>query len=326
MNSTDDTSDGITDYYTVCSLSAVFALIAVTLSCMILILVRRTKPRLHTVRHLLMCNTCIASSLYCIIQAINYTFLIFLPWETSDTGCRWRGFLSYMTLCGVTYSFLIQAISRLFICIFAVKYRWLTTFKVHYTLICTQWFFSIFFSLPSIITKDIYFRPNALCWVPLNNKIHVSYTYIAYYILPALCIFIIYIFIYYRFKKMTNNAEILIGTVNNDKRNLELLRNIVILLFIYLVGGVPTVLFLLTSYKILYLIGIVTISLTVAIEKLCTILLDRELRQTTRNLLIRGMRVIPIDNVQIARRHENLTHLRRTVIQTLPNNKNILTE
>jgi hypothetical protein len=115
MNSTLTAISSITDYYIICSLSGAFALVAVAISTMILILVWRTKPTLHTVRHLLTCNTCIASIFYCIIQATNYGFLIFYPEDTSDISCRWRGYFAYISLCGVDYSFLIQAISFLFV-------------------------------------------------------------------------------------------------------------------------------------------------------------------------------------------------------------------
>ncbi len=293
------------------------------MSIFLLILVRRTKPRLHTMRHLLVCNTCIASILYCIIQLINYTFLIFLPEETSDIGCRWRGYFSYLTICAVAYSFLIQAISRLFISIFSRKDRWLTSLKVHCILITIQWFVSISLPLPAIITKDIYFRPNSLCWVPLKSRIHVCYTYITYYIIPTLIVCVIYLLIYYRVKKMRSLTQMSIGTINNEKRNLKLLGNILILLGIYLMGGTPSLLFVLTSNKILYLIGIVTISLTVAIEKLCTILLDRELRKVIRKLLTRRTRITPRNNTYIARHQENLTPIRRTAVQSLQLNKTI---
>nr|ACD88964.1 7 transmembrane receptor 2 [Adineta vaga] len=312
MSTTESTPNYIKDYYIVCSISGFFALIAVFLSCMILVVTWRTKPRLHTVRHVLMCNTCIASICYCIVQIINYYYLIFLPDRTDDVGCRWRGYFSYVTISAVTYSFFIQAVSRLFIAIFSTKYKWLTTFKVHFILIGIQWPIAIIFPLPAIITVDIYFRPRALCWVPLRSLLHVIYTFVMYYIAPTLLICIIYLYIFFRVKKIANRSEMLIGTRNNEKRNLELLRNILILLFIYLAGGIPTFLFIVTSNRILYLIGIVTISLTVAIEKLCTIILDRELRQVIRRFFCRDSQIVPMRNTYVVEQIENYPRFQRT--------------
>ncbi|CAF0779765.1 unnamed protein product [Adineta ricciae] len=281
------------DYYIVCSLAGAISLIAVFISIFVPILAYRTKPRLHTVRHLLICNTCVASILYCIVQTINYAFLIFLQSETSDVGCRWRGYFAYLSIAAVAYSYLIQAISRFFISILSGQYRWLTTFKTHYTLILLQWVTIIVIPLPSILTNDIYYRPSSLCWVPLKKLIHVIYTYFAYYILPTLTICILYIMIFYRVKQGTKRAALLIKNNHHEKRDLELLRNIMVLLGIYLLGGLPSVLFVITANEWIYLISIVSMSLTVAIEKISMIMLDRDIRQVTKNLMCRRTRVMP---------------------------------
>ena len=147
MSSTNETTPiSIKIYYVICSFSVAFAVTAVTISITILALTWKVKRRLHTVRHLLTCNTCVASIFYCCVQTIHYVFLIFLPNETSDIGCRCRGYLSYITICGVAYSFLIQGISRLFIFLFSIKYPRLTTLKTHYLMIVIQWLLAVLFS------------------------------------------------------------------------------------------------------------------------------------------------------------------------------------
>ncbi|CAF3352289.1 unnamed protein product [Rotaria sp. Silwood1] len=319
MNSTERTPNYIHGYSIVCSISAVFSLSAVIISITLLILVRRTKPRLHTIRHLLMCNTCVASILYCIIQTNNFIFLFFLPSVTSDISCQWRAYFAYLTISAIAYSYLIQAISRLFISTFSTKYQQLITFKTHYILIIIQWFTVIIIPLPAVITKDIYYRANQLCWVPMTNIVHTSYSYIAYYAIPALSICIIYIFIYYQVKQAKKGARPLLRLIHGEKRDLQLLRNILILLSIYLMGGIPFLLFVLSSNRILYLMGLVTMSLAVAVEKLCTIILDQELRQVIRKLFIRKMRITPFDNMHTTTRHqENQTQIRRAIVQPLP--------
>ncbi|CAF0760313.1 unnamed protein product [Adineta ricciae] len=276
----------ISDYYIACSLSSVISLIGVFVSISVSILVYRTKPRLHTVRHLLICNTCVASILYCIVQTINYIFLIFLRTETSDVGCRWRGYFAYLTIAAVTYSYLIQAISRFFISVLSSQYRWLTTFKTHYILIFLQWLTIVIIPLPSILTNDIYYRPTSLCWVPLKRFIHVIYSYSAYYIVPTSSVCIVYIFIFYRVKKFSHRPCAFARPTNKEKRDLELLRNITALLFIYLLGGIPSILFAITASKPIYLLSLVTMSLSVAIEKVSMIMLDRDIRQAIMKLLL----------------------------------------
>lgn len=281
------------DYLIVCSFSGFFAIIAVLFSLIILILTWRSKPRLHTVRHLLICNTSIASMLYCLIQSMNYVYLIFLPGLTSDLACRWRGYFSYVAICGMIYSYLAQSISRLLISLFSHTHPWTTSYRTHYCLIALQWFVVILVPLPAIVTTDIVFRPGALCWVPLKNTLHVSYTYIAYYSIPALLICLIYLWIYRRVRQTTTGAVVRVRASHNANRDLEVLRNILILLSIYLAGGIPTLIFLISTNRIFYLIGIVFISLAVAIEKVVTILLDRDLRHVVWNLCSRRVKVTP---------------------------------
>jgi len=293
MNSTPAASDSIQIYYVVGSLSIGFALIAIFISCVIFTLVWRTKPRLHTLKHLLICNTCLASIVYCIVQSNNYIFIIFLPWETSDWSCRWRGYFSYMTISAVIYSYLVQAISRFFFSVLSTKYRILTTFKAHITLTLAHWFIVLLLPLPSIVTKDIVFVPFALCWVTMEHTTHIVYTAFVYYLLPIICIIIIYTHIYYRVKRTKKSGNTAASSQNAQKRNLEVLRNILLLLGIYILGAIPTLLFMLTSIRLLYYVGIVSVSLTVAVEKVCTIVLDRDIRQIVWTLISRMKPIVP---------------------------------
>ena len=305
MNSTFSTSP-LTDnvsYYIVCSMSAGFGLIAIILCFVIIILIRHTKPRLHTIRHLLVCNTCVASIFYCLMQSLNYAFLIFLPWETSDIACRWRGYFAYMSISASIYSYLVQAVSRLFYSISATKYQTLITFKAHYILIGVHWTIIIILPLPSIITTDIYFRPGLLCWVPFKYTLHIIYTVCAYYLTSVVFISIIYIYIYLRVKKARKHAVTILKAIH-DKRDLEVLRNIVILLGTYIAGGIPTIIFLVSGLEIFYLLGIVTFTFTVALEKIFTILLDRDLRLTVRDLIFTKNRVVPFQVMAATARYD----------------------
>ena len=137
MNSTSGPS-AITDriqYYIICSLSSFFAVVGILISILIMVTIIHTKPRLQTVRHMLILYTCIASIFYCFVQTINYIILIFFPNITDDMACRWRGYFGYMSVCAVTYSYFFQTISRLFFSVFSAKYKWLKTFTAHYILI-----------------------------------------------------------------------------------------------------------------------------------------------------------------------------------------------
>ncbi|CAF1260033.1 unnamed protein product [Adineta ricciae] len=283
--------NNVEDYRIVALISLIFVIIAVTISTFILILVWITKPRLHTINHLLMCNTAFATIFYCVTMKINFAYVLFGQWNISDVSCRFRAYFAYSGVAAVIYSYLIQAISRFFFSVLSAKYRRLTSFKTHYILIVCQWIVVFLLTSPSVLTNDIHFVPNVFCWVPLEHMIHIAYTVFAYYISPIMPVVIIYVYIYVQVRKTRVNATA--TSQNSQKRDLDLLRRVVILLGIYLTGGIPTLLFMLTSVRLIYMINLVSPSVCVCIEKLCTILLDREIYQVIRAKIAQAAPVTP---------------------------------
>lgn len=283
------------EYFLVCLLSTIISAITILISTLILIFIWRAKPFLHTVRHLLMCNACMASIIYCITQIMSYTCLIFIEWNMTDVGCRLLAYFSYVGICAVVYSYLIQTISRIFISLLASKYRSLTTVKAHCILIGMKWLTIIIMPLPTLFSTDIKYQARVLCWVPMENIIHVIYVFLAYYILPTISSLLIYAFIYYRLKKMIRDSGTLMRTTNSKKRDLEVLRNILILLCIYLLGGFPSVLFFITNIQTIYLMSLVFISFAVGVEKIFMCLLDRDMRQIIEKSLKWNNRVAPVE-------------------------------
>jgi hypothetical protein len=104
----------------------------------------------------------------------------------------------------------------------------------------------------------------------------------------------IYIFIYIRIRYNTKNSVLQAGR-RNQNRDLQVLRNIMILFGIYILGGAPTTLYMVINIQILYSIGIVTLSGAVTIEKLTILIIDREIRNTCKRFFWhRTNRVTPI--------------------------------
>ena len=281
MNSTaSDAFESRTNNRIMIPLSMAGALIAVAIACLILALVIFIK-RLHTMTHLMICNASMASIYYCVVQCVNYVFLTLITWHDDDQSCRWRGYFGYMTVIAVIYSYLAQAISRFFLAVLANRYRWATSAKTHVSLIVLQWIVVVLLPMPALLTEDIYHRPHALCWVPKENTAHVLYTLLAYYLLPAIFIVVIYVAIYCRVKRRTNSVCIR-RPPGRATRDLEVLYNIMILFAIYIVGAIPIILYLFTGVILFYEIGIIFVSFTVAVEKLATIMLDRHMRNLIR--------------------------------------------
>ena len=287
----------------VCCISAFFSLFVFIAGAFIMIIVFRTKPRLRTCRHLLMCNSSAALMFYSAIQNINYSFLIFLQSDTSDISCRCRGYLTYMSIVGVSYSYFIQSISRLFFTSLSAKHAALITFRTHFILIGLNWFAAIVIPLSVVVTDDIRFTPGSLCWIRSESSIHSGVTVIADYIVPLGLVMIIYAHIYYQVKKRRRNVRSNMITTNNERLELELLRNIAVLVAIFLLSGTPTVIYILTAIELFFFSAIVIISFCAVVVQICTIALDRDFRQVVQEMLRTKTRVQPFTITEQSRRN-----------------------
>ncbi|CAF1317199.1 unnamed protein product [Adineta ricciae] len=283
-----------TNYTIIAPISILFSTLAIVISCFVLLLVSSTK-QLYTVRHLLTCNTCLASIFYCIVQCNNYIYLLFIQWNTSNESCRWRGYFGYVSMAAVIYSYLLQSIARLFVTFYSMKYRWIISFKIHVPLIFIGWIIVFIVPLPAVITKDISFRVGFLCWVPRQFLLHAIYTVIMYYLIPILIIIFIYVLIYIRVHSFVANNAIVQDQRGRSNRELEVLRKIVILFSIYILGPLPLILYMLTNVELFYSIGIVSISFAVMVEKLVSLLIDRDIRNAAMRFFgYRTNQVLPI--------------------------------
>jgi len=109
--------------------------------------------------------------------------------------------------------------------------------------------------------------------------------------------------------------------LNHHKHDLEVLRNVVILISVYLSSGLLTVVADSTSSKLPYLLSLVTQIFAVLIKNLCTFVLDRELCQVIKIILCRTTtRVMPFNNVCPVRRIQQNP---RAIMQT--NNQHLRT-
>lgn len=291
--STDATPRSLQNYKIIAPISVFFALTAVITALFIIMVVLRTR-HLHSINHFLMCNTSVASIMYCIVQCNNYAYLLFVTWDATDQSCRWRGYFGYLAMVACVYTYLLQVISRFIFIVLSTKYRRLISFRSHSYFVVAGWILIVVLPLPALVTSDIFYREGFLCWVPKRAIVHTVYIAIVYYVAPTVLIFGIYVMIYVRIYHSGNN----IWARQNAKRKLrdfEIFRNIMISFSIYFLGGMPYVLFLLTNIEFFYSMGVISVTLAVAVEKLLSIYLDREIRVVLRNAICRRKtQVVPL--------------------------------
>ncbi|CAF1101806.1 unnamed protein product [Adineta steineri] len=280
-SSTSEIANYRTDYSIIGPASMIFAVIAIIITSIILIIVLLTK-QFHTVTRLLTCNTCLASLLYCIVQCVNYSYLLVITWDKSDQSCRWRGYFGYMSMIAFLYSYVLQVISRLFFIILYTKYRWLITLRTHLYLIVIGWIIILVVPSPAILTHDIFFREGELCWVTKTYKLHTYYIIVAYYVIPIVLIIVINLFIYIPVYYSGKNTTIQRSIKRND-RDFIIFRNIMISFSVYFLGGVPIIIYMFTDIEFFYSVGVISVTFAVIMEKLVLIYLDREIRNMLKH-------------------------------------------
>ncbi len=238
--------------------------------------------------NLLVCNTCLDTILYIIIAIMNIS-LFYFEIYMSDWWCRIQAYLYYTTLNFVAYSYFIQALSRLFFTLF-YKHRFLLNYRSHIILIICQTFISFVLPLPSIISNHIIFRPRKLCVIPKEYTLHVVYFLASTFgILFVLCI-IIYTIIY---RQVTRSALAIRQVSHATRRDIELIRNILIMFMIYSSAGIPCIIYIVMSNvnngktvsSVFYMFVAIASPISTLIEKIAVIFLNTEIKKALKNVL-----------------------------------------
>lgn len=263
----------------------VMVIVVLALSHLILLLVLFNKT-LHSPANLLIGNTSLAMIFFFIVttikMAIFYTELII-----TDQSCRILAYLVYGFLQMVSYSYVIQALSRLFFVIFH-QHKHLLHYTFHFILIICQILFSFLTVLPTLVTKDVVFRPGWMCYVPSTSVGHVYAIFLTSYMIPLCSNIIIYAIIYCR---VTKSSAVLRQSSHEAKRDLRLLRNILILFLFFLSAGIPWIIYSIIGYTTkssslaLYLMPVLATTFAAILEKICLIFLNHDIRRALNKLL-----------------------------------------
>ncbi|CAF1537920.1 unnamed protein product [Adineta ricciae] len=287
------------EFRTAALLSSIFGIICIAIDLFIFILVYRTKPRLHTVNHLLICNTSFGSMYLSIIYIINYIHAIYIYWDTSDFTCRLRSYFTYVSIGGMMQSYTTQAISRFFFSILSTKYRWLTTFRTHYIMILIQWLTVLILALPVLIFDTARYYPGILCLLINGYEAIDAYFQIINLLVPFLVVIFIYICIIIRVRQIKRNvrATTSANLLHNSRNDLKILRNILIFIGMVIVGVSPTAILWFVSSGSLYHISLVCTMFSVTLTAVFNILLDREIRETIQNMYRRRTMFITTNQV-----------------------------
>ncbi len=222
---------------------------------MIIIISIRIHPLKSNVSILLTLNTYFNLLLVCSIMLVTYSYNLRGNLDSSISfGGRWcqiRTYFAYVSFCALYYSFVLQAVFRLFRIIF-YKRKILQSFGIFLIGIILQWIVSFLCILPNLLLDDFQYLPwDYNCWIAFQNIRGLIMVTVFIYNNPLTIIFTIYIQIIRYTRRSTHIREI---RQHANKRDLIILKRIVILVFIIVGIGLPTVavvlIYIITKYFI----------------------------------------------------------------------------
>lgn len=232
------------------------------------------------------------------------TFFFYFDRNGSDWSCRFRGYLGYVSLNLVLLSYVMQSISRLFWTVF-YKYRVLLTDRSHRYLIVIQYLMSFLLPISTLITNHITNRPLRMCFVPIRFPVHAYALLISGYVIPVLAMICIYMIIYFTVRRSTSNIQR--GSRRSMKRDVSLARNILILFSIFIFGGIPTLFYFVTSERatsvsrVLVLLAVAAPHIAVAMEKVLTWILNKDLQKAFKERWNRNSSIAPVQAFSTSR-------------------------
>jgi len=159
--------------------------------------------------------------------------------NVSTISCRTSGYIGLVSCIAKVFSYVIQAISRYMSTVLS-QHRQLITFREHIIMIIISWLFSIILSSLMLISPIAfqYEVESRLC-VLTSKVFHTSLTIIIIgYILPVNIIILLY-YLIIRYITRANRSRLNTATIQNNKRNLKVIRNILKLLAVGIIGGAP---------------------------------------------------------------------------------------
>ena len=214
-------------------------LISLTMTLLIAVHLRRCH---YQVPILLIGNT------YVILFLFSVNMLVMYGYNTTGTldptrrfdglWCRLRTYFVHVLLCALYYSFVLQATFRLLRIVF-YRQQILQSVPVFVLAAILQWTLSVLFTLSSLLLNDFQYLPKEYnCWIDFENLRGLLILMFVIYGLSTSIILSMYVYIirYVQQTRPIHQRQHL-----SNKRDVTILRRIVILVTIIVGLGFPTV-------------------------------------------------------------------------------------
>lgn len=204
-----------------------------------------TSPTCRNPTNLLMCNTSIVVSTYFINTFIVSIYGLREDWAEQQPFCTFRAYCFLMSCGTICYAYLIQGISRLFFTVF-FSHKHLQTFRVHWYLIAANWTIGILFAIEPFFFEGgyRYEKESRLCAFTTQNFPTAIYGIVVGFVIPLSISLMIYFIIFMKATRSTRRIAVVAtdahrAFVLTAKRELILVRNMLIVMGIFTGGGTP---------------------------------------------------------------------------------------
>ncbi|CAF3882186.1 unnamed protein product [Adineta steineri] len=249
-NTTTTAKANFESWFIIMNTSNFFFLILAILIAIIFLLIVAFNKTCHTVPIMLTTNSCLAEIVY---GSITLSLAVFtLQNDTQqlayqDALCTFRGYLGYVGTALFLYSFTLQAIYRYITVVHIAHVSWQSA-RVQIVLIVISWILAILLFLPWLFTGAItYSVDDQVCLVLLQLSVPVIYNMFFVYLIPVSIIVLIYIKLVKYVREMSIRATST-QTMFQARRDLVVVRRIIIIIMILLTLGFPYVIFILISF------------------------------------------------------------------------------
>lgn len=245
---------------------------------------------------LLACYTCLIlffSSFFLagMVRSSLYGFLSITLNEHNNTRwCLWRGFLIHATFCVLYDSYVIQAIYR-FCRVVLHRYKHLHTYSLYCWMIVIETFVGILSISPVFIRGDVrYLSSEFYCQTSFTNIPAILFIALRLFLIPLIVICLIYIYLVNYLHRTNLRQTIYHRHSKRNRKNLIIIRRILLMLAVLILLGLPSVIFLIifmfTGYlaSITYRVGWLSASFSLVFLAYMLIQLTRPLRKTVRKL------------------------------------------
>lgn len=204
----------------------------------------------HSVSMLLVANSCLLLSIFTSIRMAANWFAIendLKQIEFQDWLCVCRAFVADGFCAALNYSFLLHSTYRYLTVLYPHRSLWRSA-RFQLLLIGITWTVSLLYPLEFLLSNEIIYNvDNQICQVPIRPSFSIVYMVLCIYLIPISLVILVYLRLVRHMKKISRRV-IPANVLLRARRELKMVRRVVIMVTILIVLGFPYTVFIVMSY------------------------------------------------------------------------------